>query len=200
MWFMMKRVLPAFAFFGLLSSLSFGEEALHQRIDKLVAAKFIGAPAARSDDAEFFRRVNLDLSGCIPTAEKTRQFLADTQPNKRAVEIERLLAAPTYAARMANLFHVVLMERRGDNAEWSAYLQTCFEQNRPWDQMVREILHPAHGEEARRGAAYFYTRRLEKVGQNPTDYPGLTRDVGRLFLGVDLQCAECHDHLGLEFG
>jgi hypothetical protein len=60
---------------------------------------------------------------------------------------------------------------------------------------VREILRPNREDESLRGAAYFYTRRLEKVGQNPTDYAGLTRDVGRLFLGVDLQCAECHDHL-----
>ena len=46
-----------------------------------------------------------------------------------------------------------------------------------------------------RGAGFFATRRLDKVGQQDTDYPGLTRDVGRLFMGVDLQCAQCHKHL-----
>ena len=171
------------------------QESLHVRIDGLIAARFDGEPAPPSNDAEFFRRVNLDLAGRIPSVEATRQFLDDESHDKRRLAIDRLLDAPAYFERMTSLFHVTLMERRGDNDEWDAFLRACFEQNKPWDRMVREILMPNREEETLRGAAYFYTRRLEKVGQNPTDYPGLTRDVGRLFLGVDLQCAECHDHL-----
>ena len=198
MWIIMHRALPAFTFLGLLCSLTFAEESLHDRIDRLVSAQFQGEPAPLTDDAAFLRRVHLDLAGCIPSAEKTRQFLADTAADKRELEIDRLLASPTYATRMANLFHVVLMERRGDNSDWATYLRTSFEANKPWDQLVREILHPTDDAATRRGAAYFYTQRLQKSGQNPTDYPGLTRDVGRLFLGVDLQCAECHDHLFID--
>ncbi len=96
---------------------------------------------------------------------------------------------------MKELFHVMLMERRGDNDEWLAYLEQSFAANKPWDQIVREILAPQADDPALRGAAYFHTRRLEKVGQQEIDYPGLTRDIGRLFMGVDLQCAQCHDHL-----
>ena len=173
-------------------------EPLHRRIDQLIAAGFDGEPTPIADDAEFFRRVHLDLAGRIPSAAQTRAFLADESPDKRQVAIDRLLDAPEYASRMANLFHVMLMERRGDNEQWDAFLQTCFQENKPWDQISREILKPNHEDEASRGAAYFYTRRLEKVGQQTTDYPGLTRDVGRMFLGVDLQCAECHDHLFID--
>lgn len=173
-------------------------EPLHQRIDELVAAGFNGKPASLSSDAEFFRRVNLDLAGRIPTAADSRAFLEDSSSDKRVAVIDLLLAAPEFAGRMANLFHVMLMERRGDNEDWMKFLKASFAQNKSWDQIVREILKPDRDDESLRGAAYFYTRRLEKSGQQPTDFPGLTRDVGRLFLGVDLQCAECHDHLFID--
>ena len=112
--------------------------------------------------------------------------------------IDQLLAAPTYVQRMQELFHVVLMERRGDNDKWTQYLRTAFEQNKHWDQIVRELLFPDAADESRRGAGFFYTKRIEANGQNPIDYPGLTRDVGRLFLGADLQCAQCHNHLFID--
>ncbi|MCY2964395.1 MAG: DUF1553 domain-containing protein [Planctomycetota bacterium] len=90
---------------------------------------------------------------------------------------------------------MLLMERRGDNTAWDNYLQAAFEANKTWDQLVREILFPDEKDPQRAGAGFFYTKRLEAYGQNPIDHPGLTRDVGRLFLGIDLQCAQCHDHL-----
>ncbi len=175
-----------------------GAEPLHKRIDALIEAKFQSEPAARATDAEFFRRLNLDLVGRIPTAAQTRDFLDDTSTDKREKAIDRLLKSPLYAERMANQFHVMLMERRGDNDEWQKFLESSFAQNKPWDQIVQEILKPDSTNEETRGSAYFYTRRLEKVGQQVTDLPGLTRDVGRMFLGVDLQCAECHDHLFID--
>jgi hypothetical protein len=96
---------------------------------------------------------------------------------------------------MQELAHVMLMERRGDHPDWLAFLKSSFEANKPIDQLVREIIYPDPKNEATRGAGFFLSKRLEKYGENPTDYPGLTRDVGRLFLGIDLQCAQCHDHL-----
>src|SRR5262249_29428042 len=56
-------------------------------------------------------------------------------------------------------------------------------------------LNPTAEDETTRGSAFWYTKRLEKYGQNPVDVPGLVRDVGRHFLGIDVQCAQCHDHL-----
>jgi hypothetical protein len=187
---------------GFLAGPAAAGEPLHGEIDRQLAAKANSqkAPAFRpqADDYEFVRRVHLDLIGRIPSIDETRAFVSDQAADKRAKLIDRLLASPEYARHMAELFHVVLMERRGDHDEWEKFLRQSFEANKPWDQLVREIIRPNPGDEATRGAAYFHTRRLEKVGQQDTDYPGLTRDVGRLFMGVDLQCAQCHNHMFID--
>lgn len=169
-------------------------QTLPQRIDALILAKAPSKAAAVCDDAEFLRRAHLDLAGRIPTAVEARTFLDDGSPEKRVKLIDKLLNSPDHPRRMTELFHVMLMERLGDHAEWTKFLQKSFAANKPWDQLAREILRAAPKEETR-GAAFFYSKRLENYGQNPVDYPALTRDVGRLFLGMDLRCAQCHDHL-----
>ena len=136
----------------------------------------------------------LDFDGGIPSADEVKKFLADQSATKHADLIAKLIAAPRFAERMADAFHVMLMERRGDDKEWRAWLLENFKSNKPWDAMAREMLAPDFRDEKQRGAGYFITKRLEKVGQQDTDYPGLTRDVGRMFMGVDLQCAQCHNH------
>ncbi|MBI3469198.1 MAG: DUF1549 domain-containing protein [Planctomycetes bacterium] len=172
------------------------DEPLHSQIDKLIAAKANGAAmSGAASDAEFLRRIYLDLAGRIPSLAEARAFLADQAPDKRAKLIDQLPAGPEYPRRMQELAHVLLMERRGDKPEWLAFLKASFEANKPLDQLVREILNPDPKNEATRGSAFFLSKRLEKYGENPVDYPGITRDVGRLFLGIDLQCAQCHDHL-----
>ncbi len=179
-------------------SASAGED-LPTRIDAIIVSSANGESVGPTcDDTTFVRRIYLDLAGRIPSSQEATTFLASTETNKRTVLIDSLLASPDYPRRMRDLFHAMLMERRGDNAEWTKFLETSFEANKPWDQLVREILDPDSDNEAVRGAAFFHTRRLEKVGQQETDYPGLTRDIGRLFLGIDLQCAQCHNHLFID--
>lgn len=187
----MFRHLACFAAF--ITTSWAGDGALTAKLDALITN--VGEPA---DDATFLRRVWLDFDGGIPTAEQTRAFLADKSKDKREKLIGRLMAAPRFATRMADAFHVMLMERRGDNEAWKSWLTECFKANKPWDAMVREILAPDFLDEKQRGAGYFITRRLEKVGQQDTDYPGLTRDVGRMFMGIDLQCCQCHRHLSVD--
>ena len=171
-------------------------EYLPQRIDKLIAAKAgrqaLGGVAS---DSEFLRRVYLDFSGQIPTADVARKFLANQSADKRARLIDQLFADARWAETMAERFHVMLMERRGKDDEWRQWLGAAFKTNKPWDAMAREMLAPEGTDAAKAGAWFFITKRLEKYGQNPTDHPGLTRDVGRMFMGVDLQCAQCHRHL-----
>lgn len=174
------------------------EEPLHARIDRIISAGLSErglAPAQPSGDAEFLRRLSLDLTGIIPTAGEARRFLDDPDPAKRERLIDRLLASPEHALHLARVFDVMLLERRtsmgGSSTDvppesWRAYLAGAFAENRPWDVMVREILG-GDGSDAGRGASVrFYLAR----DVNPHQ---LTRDVGRLFLGVDLQCAQCHD-------
>jgi hypothetical protein len=172
------------------------DDPLHIQVDRAIVAKAAGrAVTPLADDGEFVRRVYLDLAGRIPSGQEARTFLADSAADKRTKLIDQLLAGPDYPRRMQELAHVMLMERRGDSTEWLAFLKSSFEANKPLDQLVREMLNPDAKNDATRGAAFFLTKRLENYGQNPVDYPGLARDVGRMFLGMDLQCAQCHDHL-----
>lgn len=169
---------------------------LRTQVDALLTRQAAGkAFAAPATDAEFVRRVYLDFTGTIPTATETRAFLADKAADKRAKLIERLTASPKFAEQLAEAFNIQLMERNGANEEWRKFLTESFRANKPWDQLAREIISPDFKDEQLRGAGWFITRRLDKVGQQDTDYPGLTRDIGRLFLGLDLQCCQCHKHL-----
>ncbi len=181
-----------------LAASAVADEPLHARIDQLIAAKAGGAVNPPADDADFMRRAYLDFAGRIPSTSEARSFLADASPDKRSELIDKLLESSEYPRRMAELFDVLLMERLGEHAEWAKFLRESFAANKPWDQLSREILNPNADDESTRGAAFFYTKRLEKYGQNPTDYPGLVRDIGRLFMGVDVQCAQCHDHLFID--
>lgn len=172
-------------------------DSLHQQIDRLIEARADGVPlSGPADDAEFLRRVYLDLAGRIPTVDEAAAFLSSEATTRREDLIDTLLTERDYPRRMQELFHVMLMERRGEDPEWTKFLRSCFEENRPWHLMARAILKPDAEDEELRGAAFFVTQRLVKEGaMAPVDVPGLTRDVGRLLAGVDLQCAQCHDHL-----
>lgn len=172
---------------------------LHLEIDRLIqAGTGEAAVSPLTDDFEFIRRTSLDLTGTIPTSDAVREFAADASPDKRTRLIDELLASPAWPRRMADLFHVILMERRGDDPDWRAWLQRSFAASKPWNELVFEILNADAEDEENRAAAWFMSKRLEKYGQNPVDYSGLVRDIGRMFLGQDLQCAECHDHLFID--
>jgi hypothetical protein len=177
-----------------VAGLARAEEPLHNRIDKLIAAgkpNFDKIAAPRSSDAEFLRRIYLDLAGTLPTVAEARAFLDDPDPDKRAKLIDRLLASPEYARHMQNVFDVLLIERRADKhvprTEWQAWLRGSFAANKPWDEMVREMVL-ADGVEAKTRAAAKFS--LDRDAEPHT----LTRDVARLFLGMNLTCAQCHDH------
>ncbi len=164
---------------------------LHQRIDELVDAGQIGPTATAATDAEFLRRVYLDLVGTIPTAAEARAFLDDTAADKRPKLIARLLASPEHARHLATWFDVMLMERRPAkgvaDAEWRKFLFDSIRANKPYDQLVREILTSDGSDAATRPAANFLLARDAEPNV-------VTRDVGRIFFGRDLQCCQCHDH------
>src|SRR5690242_1687125 len=94
------RLTLALCVFALSPALVFAEAPLHQRIDQAIAAgqpDFAHRAAGPASDAEFLRRVYLDLTGTIPTPAQTRDFLKDTSPSKRLTLIDRLLVSPEYA-------------------------------------------------------------------------------------------------------
>jgi hypothetical protein len=170
------------------------QSPLHDRIVQLIAAgkpDFDRQAAPRASDAEFLRRIYLDLTGTIPTPDAARTFLRDSATDKRANLIDRLLASPEHSRHMATVFDVMLMERRPDkhvpHAQWLEYLRSSFAANKPWDQLVREIFSADGTDPKTRPAAKFILDREAEPNL-------LTRDVSRLFLGMNFQCCQCHDH------
>ena len=190
--------LPVFAHLPTIASEPTGQ-ALHQQVDTLVEKKFqswdidpVTSVAAKSGDSEFLRRIYLDLTGCIPDARTASRFPLDRDPEKRSKLIDRLLESDVFSRHMATVFDVLLMERRADSRvttdEWRTYLHESFAANKPLDELAREILAGGSAtDDALRPAAKFYLDRA-------VDKDALVRDTGRLFLGMDLQCAQCHNH------
>jgi hypothetical protein len=174
------------------------EKTLHERIDEVIEASAGGELASQADDAEFLRRVYLDLAGRIPTRDEASEFFGNGEADKRVKLIDTLLASDDHVRRMEQVLNVMLMERLGDHEEWRKFLRDSVKSNKHWDVFVREMLNPDSENEATRGSALFFSKRLENYGQNPVDVPALVRDVGRLLLGVDVQCAQCHDHLFID--
>jgi hypothetical protein len=165
---------------------------LHQSIDAQIAVGNYSKQAAPiCTDAEFLRRVTLDLTGAIPTAAQTRTFLDDKSADKRARKIDALLASAEYARHMTYVVDSLLMDRRPDkhvtSAEWQKYLRESFAANKPYDVLVREILSADGADAKNRAPARFLLDRDAEPHQ-------VTRDISRVFLGMNLTCCQCHDH------
>jgi len=167
--------------------------ALAKAVDASVAAKCKESGIAlspRSSDAEFLRRAYLDLVGKIPTVEKARAFLDSNDPDKRSKLVDELLANPDYGRHMADIWQALLLSknstaRRLDTGVFVDWLAHEFNENRPWDSIVREIV-TAKGAQDKNPATTFW---LSQVSVD-----NMTDTVCKVFLGVQLQCAQCHNH------
>ena len=167
---------------------------LHQRIDEMIAAAttdYASIVSAVCSDEEFVRRLYLDLSGRIPSAEQTLAFLQNDHLDKRVQLVNQLLTTPEHARHLQHHLDVLLMERRPkkhiDVAQWRDYLFSSLIQNKTWDVLTREILTADGVAKEERVRVRFLLDRELKAEET-------TRDLGRVFLGRDLQCAQCHDH------
>ena len=166
---------------------------VHNRIDELVWArlKTLGiVPSGLADDATFLRRAFLDVIGTLPRPDEVRAFLADRRPDRRRRLIDRLLEREEYADYSALQWADILLVNRdklGDRGafEFHRWLRAQFARNRPYDAWVRELL-TASGSSARYGPVNFY-----RAAGTPE---GAARAVSQAFLGVRLECAQCHHH------
>lgn len=184
-------VLLAVAATPLMTAAQEAPAPLAKRIDATLHSQPVLLEADVQADAEFLRRLSLDLVGTIPTSAEARAFLADQAPNKREVLVDRLLADPRFARQMSLAFDIWLMERRPSKhvpiAEWQKFLHTHFAKNTPLNEITRAVLAADGTDEKQRAAARFY---LDRDGEKNL----ITRDIGRVFLGRDVQCSQCHDH------
>lgn len=173
------------------------DKPLHKIIDEQIATgwKTRGVtPTSVSDDAEFIRRIHLDLTGMIPRAAVVQQFLQDQAPDKRERWIDRLASSPEFNLHMARVVDAMLIERRINVItsydvkvnEWRDYLASEFAEDRPWDRLVAEILGSDGADSKTKAGIKFYLARNVQPHE-------MTRDIGRIFLGRDLACAQCHD-------
>jgi hypothetical protein len=189
-----RWLLLALAFAVAAGSLRAEAKPLREVIDAAVRACWERdkvTPAKPASDAEFLRRVYLDLAGSVPTYEETVAFLDGTDLARREKLIDRLLADPRYAQHQADVWDMTLFGRRPpgydtDKREgFQGWLRSCFEKNVPYDAWARELLK-AEGNSAENGALYYVQYRGA-----PED---ATEAIAQTFLGVQLHCARCHDH------
>lgn len=147
-------------------------------------------PSELADDSTFLRRVYLDVIGTLPTAKEAREFLADADPKKRAKLIDKLLERPEYADLWALKWADLLRVDRdalGANGSvaFHRWLRQQFADNRPFDQFTRDIV-TAEGKVTSSGPAGLY-----KVLDKPEV---MSRSLSQVFLGVRIECAQCHHH------
>jgi hypothetical protein len=179
-------------------------KALAARIDKYIDAKRVDhkvEPAPQSGDAEFFRRLSLDLIGRIPSLIESRDFIDDDREDKRWIWINDLLemkdgdgerAIVPYANHFANVWrHILLPQSNNFQARFfannmEAWLRGKLKENAGYDKIVRELL-TAQVFGGNNGPSVFYQANEFKV-------ENLAANTSRLFLGHKLECAQCHDH------
>jgi hypothetical protein len=176
-------------------------------IDRALEAvwKAEGVRAAEpADDAEFFRRVSLDLTGCIPAAADVRAFLDDRRPDKRRRWTDDLLAGPGYVRHMTNVWRDQLLppvngpQVQAWRTELEAWLRQQLREDVPADQLARALLTTSltfsptapNGRPDRPGEP----SPLPFYRANELDPQNLAAAVSRTFLGIQLDCARCHNH------
>jgi Protein of unknown function (DUF1549)/Protein of unknown function (DUF1553) len=182
-------------------------QTLTARIDAVLAARWAEAkvrPAAIADDGEFLRRASLDLIGKIPTAAEARDFLDDPSKSKRLALVERLLDSPAYTTRATEIWRRLLLPEadtedvaRQVAGNFEVWLRKKVIEDAGYDRIVREIL--AAKVAGRNADVAVDARRLDP---SPAAYyaakenkpENIASGVARVFLGIKLECAQCHNH------
>jgi hypothetical protein len=147
-------------------------------------------PSDLADDAEFLRRVYLDVIGTLPTAPEARRFLEDKRPDRRALLVDELLQRPEFADYWALQWADLLRVDRAALGQKRAYayykwVRDSLAADKPLDQFARELV-TAEGPLAEVGPANFY-KVMAKPGETAST-------LAQVFLGVRIACAECHHH------
>jgi hypothetical protein len=182
-------------------------------LDKLVAGELREdhlKPAARTSDEEFLRRVSLDLIGRLPNPQELTDFVRDREPAKRAKVIDKLLASDAYARHWATYWRDVMTSKYTDRRqlvmvpEFEKWLTAEFRENKSWREMTRAMLTAEGGVLLRPGAMQSKdsTDKFESNGASVFLLAHLGEDqaeeraaeTSRVFLGIQIQCAQCHDH------
>jgi hypothetical protein len=179
---------------GLAKSQNFIDQAIYS---KMAADSVQSAP--QSSDAEFLRRLSLDLSGRIPTPDKAAAFLNDSNPLKRAQLVEELLASPAYADQLSTfLTNRYKVTRAHDNISTPArdtfykFVRGLFEKDQPYDDFIRQLLQ-ASGEVDNAPGTQFFARWMDLNGPIQDSWDDITEKITTGLLGYKTECVSCHD-------
>ena len=196
------------------------------KIDELVVQKLRKLGMTQSElctDADFLRRVSLDMIGTLPTAIEVEAFLADTSADKRAKKIDELLERPAYAAWWATKFSdwtgnnaTKLNNRLPDNntlaTDWYEWLRVRVEKNVPYDQIAEGLILAVSRQEGEsyaqyceRMSSYYHKDGMASFADQPSmTHYWIRREFEKpeeralgfayTFLGIRIQCAQCHKH------
>ncbi|HEV3437262.1 MAG TPA: DUF1549 and DUF1553 domain-containing protein [Gemmata sp.] len=155
---------------------------------KLTEAKL--SPSAICSDVEFLRRAYLDITGAVPSAEKAKVFIDSNDTDKRAKLLDELLADPNYGRRMADIWTAKLFPRDSGNRlvqrePLHKWFEEEFNKNVSWNQLVTSLITATGEVDTNPEVTYYLANRsIDK----------LTDTVGQHFLGIQIQCAQCHNH------
>ncbi|WP_425617380.1 DUF1549 domain-containing protein [Anatilimnocola sp. NA78] len=149
-------------------------------------------PVPLADDEIFLRRVTLDVQGRLPTTAEITTFALDPASDKRAVVVRKLLADPRYGENWSKYWRDVIMYRATEQRAQliagvlTEYLRDSLNQNKPWSTVATEFI-TASGDGLTQGETALIIAQEGKPEETVSE-------ISRIFLGVQIQCAQCHDH------
>jgi hypothetical protein len=169
--------------------------AVAATVDKLILQNLTESgtqPAPRTSDEDFLRRIHFDLAGTVPSAREVTLFGLEPDPQKRDKVIDRLLASEDYAHNWAQYWRDVIFLRATDmrarivEGTFEKWMSDQIRENRGWDKIVTALLTASgpineHGET---GLIFAHAGQADEIAA----------ETSRIFLGIQIQCANCHDH------
>jgi len=173
--------------------------ATAKKIDELLAKEKFGGSvqspgdlAPRVDDEVYLRRVSLDIVGHSPTTAEITSFALDPSPDKRSVAIERLLAQKEFGDNWARYWRDVILYRRSEDRALLVsralvdFLATSLNEDPHWDKIAHKFI-TATGDIREEGATAIIMAQMGSAEDT-------TAEISRIFLGIQIQCAQCHNH------
>ncbi len=184
---------------GRVSAAGLDPHAAARRVDELLASERFGGSKGAPHDAvpladeqTYLRRVSLDLTGHPPTPEETTAFALDTSPVKRTLTVDRLLADPRFGENWARYWRDVILARRTEERALLvapalvAFLSDALNHHPHWDRIAQRFI-TARGDVREQGATAIFMAQMANADDS-------TAEISRIFLGIQIQCAQCHNH------
>lgn len=172
------------------------DQAVVAEIDRLIKQSWEDnevSPSGQADDVTWLRRIYLDLAGHIPPLNKVEEFLKDKSEHKRARVIDELLDSNSYTENWTTIWTNELIGRqtpdRTSRPGMQKFLREAFAKNRAWDEVVYDIL-TAEGHFEENGAVNYLLSQMTMRDEGVQ----ATAKTTRVFLGVQVQCTQCHNH------